>query len=225
MTILIAVVSTAICLAVTMAAAWQVALRSGQSGWIDAIWSLAVGVSGAVLALWPFTGDTFSLRQILVAALVLGWSLRLALHITARTAGGGDDPRYAHLRAEWGDSFKSRLFWFLQIQAAVAMVLAIAVMAAAHNPAPGFHLSDAIGIAVAAPRVCDGCRRALHIAEPDRGQAEQHDQQQQEQDRPMLAREGHQVEAASRRRGGRATRPGAPRPRGPAAPSPPSRRR
>ena len=35
--------------------------------------------------------------------------------------GGGDDPRYKQLREEWGDAFKSRLFWFLQIQALAAL--------------------------------------------------------------------------------------------------------
>ena len=30
---------------------------------------------------------------------------------------GGDDPRYAALAAEWGESFRRRMFWFLQAQA------------------------------------------------------------------------------------------------------------
>jgi steroid 5-alpha reductase family enzyme len=108
MSIAVACLATGFALSATMAVAWWLALRSGQSGWIDAIWSFAVGVSGAALSFWPATGSDVRFRQALVGCLVLGWSLRLAIHIAARTAGGGDDPRYKHLREEWGSTFRSR---------------------------------------------------------------------------------------------------------------------
>lgn len=133
-------------LSVTMAVAFFVAVRTGKSGWIDAIWSFAVGVFGVVAAL-AASGDGTAPRQWLVAGLALAWSLRLGLHIAARTAGTEkDDPRYYQFRQEWGADFRKRLFWFLQIQAAAALVLVISIMAAAHNPAPAFGLGDWIGI-------------------------------------------------------------------------------
>lgn len=147
MTTAIAIVALAVCLSATMAGAWLVALCTGRCGWIDAIWSLATGMFGAVAALVPFAAGEISTRQVLVALLALFWSLRLGIHIAARTAHGGDDPRYGQLRDEWGEAFNMRLFWFLQIQALAALVLALSIMLAAHNPAPGRFL-DWLGAVV-----------------------------------------------------------------------------
>jgi steroid 5-alpha reductase family enzyme len=133
---------------IAMTGAWLVALTTGRSGWIDAIWSFATGALGATAALSLVAGMELSARQILVAALVLTWSLRLGLHLAARSAAGGDDPRYKHLFEEWGRSFKSRLFWFLQIQALVAFALALSVMIAAHQPTPGLTIFDGLGTLV-----------------------------------------------------------------------------
>lgn len=148
MTAAIVIFALTVCLSTIMAGAWLVALRTGRSGWIDAIWSFATGVSGAVSALIPLADEELSWRQVLVATLALAWSLRLGIHIALRTAQGGDDPRYKQLREEWGDGFQARLFWFLQIQALAALALVLSMMLAAHNPAPGLALSDWLGAAV-----------------------------------------------------------------------------
>jgi steroid 5-alpha reductase family enzyme len=66
-------------------------------------------------------------------------------HIAIRTKKGGDDPRYAELRREWGGRFSTRLFGFLQIQAAAAWLLALSILAAARNPAPALIWSDYAG--------------------------------------------------------------------------------
>lgn len=146
---LIVIVAISLCAVMTLA--WLVALRTGQSGWIDAIWSFAVGGAGVAAALLPVDGSTpLPERQYLVAALAAVWSLRLGFHIVARTAAGGDDPRYAQLRREWGEDFPRRLFSFLQIQAAAALLLAIAIFAAARNPSPGLGPGDWLGLAIMA---------------------------------------------------------------------------
>jgi len=115
-----------------MAVAWGVRMRTGRSGWIDTIWSAAVGLAGLAAALGADGGG----RRFLVAALVVVWSVRLAAHIGARTRGAADDPRYAELARRWGDGFAPRLFLFLQIQAAAGFVLAFALHLAASAPAP-----------------------------------------------------------------------------------------
>ncbi|MEO3433590.1 DUF1295 domain-containing protein [Inquilinus sp. CAU 1745] len=148
MTLTVAIVALAVCLSATMAGAWLVALRTGRSGWIDAIWSLATGLFGAAAAFLPFAGDEITTRQVLVAMLALVWSLRLGMHIAVRTARGGDDPRYRQLREEWGSAFRPRLFFFLQIQALVALALALSIMTAAHNPAPDLRFFDWLGVLV-----------------------------------------------------------------------------
>lgn len=139
----------AIGVAVAMTAAWQVVLRTGNSGWADASWSATVGAAGIAAALVPLAPGEPSGRALLVAAIVAVWSLRLASHIARRTLAGADDPRYAQLRKEWGEAaYPRQLFVFLQIQAGAALVLAIAVLAAAHNPAP-LGIGDAIGVVIA----------------------------------------------------------------------------
>jgi steroid 5-alpha reductase family enzyme len=143
----VAILVIAAGLSITMTVAFFLAVGSGRSGWIDAIWSFAVGLFGVAAALFPFAG--MMPRQWLVAGLALTWSLRLGVHIAARTAGSpADDPRYEQFRREWGADFRGRLFWFLQIQAMAALLLVLSVMAAAHNPAPGLGLGDWIGIAL-----------------------------------------------------------------------------
>jgi steroid 5-alpha reductase family enzyme len=145
---IIAVPALALALSAAMALAWSVALRTGRSGWIDATWSFAVGAAGVGAALVPVGNSTTSGRQMLVAAMVGLWALRLGIHIARRTAAGGDDPRYEQLRREWGVHARRRLFWFLQLQAAVALVLAFAVGVAAHRPTPALDPGDLAGVLI-----------------------------------------------------------------------------
>jgi steroid 5-alpha reductase family enzyme len=94
---LAAFLAIAIALSVLMAGAWVVQQRTGNSGWVDTIWTFSVGLVGAASALWPLANAAPNARQWLVAALVVVWSLRLGMHIAVRTAGVADDPRYAAL--------------------------------------------------------------------------------------------------------------------------------
>src|SRR6478752_3433315 len=64
---------------------------TGNSGWVDTIWTFSVGLVGAGSALWPIGDAAPNARQWLVAALVAIWSLRLGLHIAVRTVGITDD--------------------------------------------------------------------------------------------------------------------------------------
>lgn len=137
-----------------MALAWLIGERTGQSGWADAIWSLCVGMLGVAAALLPLADEPApSPRQWLVAAMAAAWSARLAVHIALRTHGRAEDPRYAELRREWGGEARWRLFWFFQIQAVVAAVLALSIALAARNPAPGLRLLDWLGLAVIAAAI------------------------------------------------------------------------
>src|SRR4030081_3313541 len=97
-----ALAAIAVALSILMAGAWVVQQRTGNSGWVDTIWTFSVGLVGAGSALWPVAGAIPNNRQWLVAALVAVWSLRLGLHIAARTTGITDDPRYAAFANEWG---------------------------------------------------------------------------------------------------------------------------
>jgi len=152
MALLVVLLILAALLAAILTLAWAVALGSGQSGWVDTIWSFAVGLVGIAAALAPidtsglggFWQHEPSARQWLVAVLCGLWGLRLGLHIAARTRGGGDDPRYAKLKADWGAEYAWRFFLFLQVQAAAACVLVASVLAAAHPVGP-LSLFDGLG--------------------------------------------------------------------------------
>ena len=65
----------ALSLAVLMAFAWVVQQRTGNSGWVDNIWTFSLGLVVAGSALWPAAGAAPNARQWLVAALVAIWSL------------------------------------------------------------------------------------------------------------------------------------------------------
>jgi len=128
-----------------MAVAWVVQRLTGNSGWVDTIWSFATGAGGIAAAIGPDAGPP-GLRQIVVAVLIALWAGRLGLHIADRARGGGDDPRYAAMAKQWGKAWPLYLFVFLEIQAAASVVLVLAVRLAATNPAPFPAATDIAGI-------------------------------------------------------------------------------
>lgn len=143
-----ALLIAALALSAAMAVAWAVQRATGNSGWIDATWSLAVGVTSAALALAPAPADGATARQLLLAGLIGLWALRLGGYIAGRSFRAKEDPRYAWLINEWGPSAPWRLFYFLQVQALAGLILAASVYVAALNGAPGLRLMDYIGLAV-----------------------------------------------------------------------------
>jgi steroid 5-alpha reductase family enzyme len=143
-----ALAGIAVSMSVLMGVAWLVRERSGNSGWVDTIWTFSVGAVGAGAALWPVAGAAPNARQWLVAALVLIWSLRLGTHIAIRTAGISDDPRYAAFARDWGLDAPRKMFIFLQNQAFGSIPLALAVCIAARFPDSSLRLQDALGVLI-----------------------------------------------------------------------------
>ena len=136
----------AIALSAIMAGAWWIQRKTGNTGWIDVFWTFGLGGTASVAALLPLTeGPWPQLRQVLVAVLVFLWSLRLGWHILLRTHSVGDDPRYRNLITQWGKTAGRQMFFQLQIQAAVSLLLALSIMLAAQNPHPGIRIQDVLG--------------------------------------------------------------------------------
>lgn len=138
----------AVSLSLLMAIAWMVQQRSGNSGWVDTIWTFSVGLTSAGSALWPIGGAAPNPRQWLVAGLVAVWSLRLGVHIARRTAGISDDPRYAAFARDWGRDAPRKMFIFLQNQGLGSIPLVFAVFLAAQFPADALRLQDYLGALV-----------------------------------------------------------------------------
>jgi len=145
---ILALLSIAVALSLIMAGAWLVQQRTGNSGWVDTIWTFGLGAVGFVSALTPF--ETIGSRQIVVAAMIALWAARLGLYIASRSRGITDDPRYAEMARQWGDDAPRQMFWLLQKQAWVTIPLALAVFLAAQNPAPHLRFQDFVAIAVIA---------------------------------------------------------------------------
>src|SRR4051794_41927611 len=95
------VAGIALALSLLMGLAWIVQQRTGNSGWVDTIWTYSVGLVGAGAALLPF-GEALQLRQMLVGGLGLLWSMRLGTHIAPRAPAGMGDPPYANCAPGWG---------------------------------------------------------------------------------------------------------------------------
>jgi len=145
-----ALAAIAVSLSALMAGAWAVQQRTGNSGWVDTIWTFSLGLTGAASALWPIAGAAPNPRQWLVAALVAVWSIRLGSHIAVRTAGITDDPRYAAFAKEWGVNSPRRMFLFLQNQGFGSIPLVFSIFVAARFPQPGLRLQDYLGVAILA---------------------------------------------------------------------------
>jgi steroid 5-alpha reductase family enzyme len=140
-----ALAAIALSLSVLMARAWLVQQRTGNSGWVDTIWTFSLGLVGAGSALWPISGAAPNARQWLVAALVAIWSLRLGLHIAVRTAEITDDPRYAAFASEWGVDSPRKMFVFLQNQGFGSIPLVFAIFVASRFPDATLRLQDILG--------------------------------------------------------------------------------
>jgi steroid 5-alpha reductase family enzyme len=143
-----ALAAIAAALSVLMAGAWLVQQRTGNSGWVDTIWTFSLGLTGAAAALWPIAGLSPNPRQWLVAALVAAWSIRLGCHIALRTAGITDDPRYAAFAKEWGVDSPRKMFVFLQNQALGSIPLVFSIFVAARFPHDALRMQDYLGVLV-----------------------------------------------------------------------------
>ena len=171
---LAALAAIAASLSVLMAGAWVVQQRTGNSGWVDTIWTFSLGLVGVGSALWPIEGAPQSARQWLVAALVAIWSLRLGVHIAIRSAGISDDPRYADFAREWGADSPRRMFIFLQNQALGSIPLVFAIFVAARFPGDGLRLADYLGalillVGIAGEAIADAQLRAFRADPANNG--------------------------------------------------------
>jgi steroid 5-alpha reductase family enzyme len=140
-----ALAAIAVALSVLMAGAWAVQQRTGNSGWVDTIWTFSLGLVGAGSALWPAGGAAPNARQWLVAALVATWSLRLGSHIAVRTVKITDDPRYAAFAKVWGVDSARKMFIFLQNQGFGSIPLVFSIFVAARFPSDALRLQDTLG--------------------------------------------------------------------------------
>jgi steroid 5-alpha reductase family enzyme len=133
--------------ALLMTLAWEVVRRTGSGGWTDVVWTFAVGLVGAGVALAPAPGAD-PLRQGLAATLIGLWALRLGLYLWARTWKAEEvDPRYVMLTRRWG-GWGFQAWLFLMIQAAVVWLLALSIRAGAIRPEADIGWREGVAVAL-----------------------------------------------------------------------------
>lgn len=137
-------------LCAVMFAAWLWQRRTENIGWVDVFWTFGTAICGIGLALAWRNGATAMLRLAVVCGLAVVWAIRLGLFVALRVASAKEeDGRYRALREEWGAALQPRLFGFLQLQAAVSLILAAAIALAANRPSAALTLQDLLGALVA----------------------------------------------------------------------------
>ena len=137
-------------MALVMTASWMFQRQVGNAGWTDVFWTLGTGACGAIAALWPDPVG-YGPRQMIVAALVAAWSLRLGLYVAFRVArSDGEDARYAGMRKTEGAKFQTAMFRLSIVQPPASALLLISIVLAAHEGTPWLRLADIAGIAILA---------------------------------------------------------------------------
>jgi steroid 5-alpha reductase family enzyme len=91
--------------------AWLLGRRLGRVNIIDVFWGPGFGLVAVVTAVVAaITGTGNGVRQVVLLVLVLGWGSRLGWHVGRRSAGHGEDPRYADLLRKHGED-RDRTVW------------------------------------------------------------------------------------------------------------------
>jgi steroid 5-alpha reductase family enzyme len=95
---------------------------------------------------YALASEARSARALLVLVLVALWSARLAIYIGWRNHGHGEDRRYQQIRARNNPGFEWKsLYLVFGLQALLAWVISLPLLAAIHSVAP-LGLLDAAGV-------------------------------------------------------------------------------
>ncbi|WP_067898341.1 DUF1295 domain-containing protein [Nocardia vaccinii] len=126
---------SAIALAVLQGATFAVARRMRRYNVVDVVWGPGFVLVAVIAAL---LGDGPLARRVLMLVLVAVWGLRLGWYIQRRTAGHGEDPRYARLLDQHGRSVWAVVSRIFVTQGVVQWIVSLPVqVAAAAGPVHG----------------------------------------------------------------------------------------
>jgi steroid 5-alpha reductase family enzyme len=124
---------------------WIVSVLKRDVSIVDSLWGPLFVVAAIVYA-WPLT--ELAPRGALVLALLGLWAARLAVYITARNRGQGEDYRYREIRRRNEPNFAVKsLYLVFGLQAVLASIVSLPLLAAQRSGAPLGAL-DALGVAL-----------------------------------------------------------------------------
>jgi steroid 5-alpha reductase family enzyme len=122
-------------LAAVMAIVWAIALRIRNAGIVDVAWSANFAL---LAALYAAVLPGHLPRRLLISAMTIAWSVRLATYLHRRVMGHHpvEDGRYQKLREDWAPDADRRFFFFFQLQGALNLLLAAPLLLACANAEP-----------------------------------------------------------------------------------------
>jgi steroid 5-alpha reductase family enzyme len=130
-----------------MVCGWFISVRFKNVTIVDSLWGL-----GFVLVVWiTFAmADGFMGRKLLIAILVSLWGVRLAIYLSWRNWGIGEDPRYGSWREKSGDRFwLVSLYKVFILQSIFLWVISLVVQFGQFSMTPAsFTRLDILGVAV-----------------------------------------------------------------------------
>jgi steroid 5-alpha reductase family enzyme len=122
---------------------WLLSLPLRNVAIVDSLWSLMLLMAGVIYALGS---DPRAPRLSLVLWLLVIWALRLAVYITARNAGHGEDRRYREIRARNQPGFAVKsLYLVFWLQAGLAWVISLPLLGAFSSNQP-LRWLDGLGV-------------------------------------------------------------------------------
>ena len=113
---------------------WVISLAIRNVTIVDTLWGL-----GFVMVAWItfYASEGFVLRKGLIAVLTTLWGIRLAIHLSFRNWGVGEDPRYGIWREASGERFWIvSLFKIFLLQAVFLWVISFALQIGQLSPIP-----------------------------------------------------------------------------------------
>ena len=108
-----------------MVIGWLISLANKNVTVADSFWGL-----GFILIAWLtfFAADGYAARKLILSLLVTAWGVRLFIHMSLRSWGKGEDPRYAEWRKKHGENFWIvSLFKVFLIQALFQWLISLGV--------------------------------------------------------------------------------------------------
>lgn len=139
--------ATAASVVALMFGVWIAGLIRRDASLVDTFWGLGFVMIASIANV---LSHGYAPRRFLVLMLVGFWGLRLAWHIALRSVGRGEDPRYAAMRAKFGDAFwwKS-LFVVFALQGVLMWVIALPILVVQTADGPArLGLVDGLGLLV-----------------------------------------------------------------------------
>ena len=125
-----------------MTAAWAASVARRDVSIVDICWSLTILAAAGVYA---SGADDLTLRRAVLLVAVGLWAIRLAGYLAWRGWGAAEDKRYRAMRDRRPRFRWTSLFVVFWLQAVLAWIVSLPLLAVMHVEEPGGPLLDALG--------------------------------------------------------------------------------